>query len=215
MTLQIAIDGTFSSGKGTLAKRLAAHYGLPHLDTGKIYRATALAVLKAGGDPDSADDGVAGVHAADFARLDDPRLIGNDIADAASRVSVHPPVRDALFRMQRDFAKDGAVLDGRDIGTVILPDAPVKLYVDAKPEVRAHRRWLELKARGDTISEAEVLETLLARDHRDSPRATAPLRPAGDAHLLDTTDLDADAVFARACAMVDAIVATRVATRNA
>ena len=205
----IAIDGTYASGKGTLARRLAAHYGLAHLDTGKLYRATALAVLEAGGDPDRESDGVAGVAAADLDRLDDARLVGDRVAQAASRVSVHPGVRDALLQLQRDVAADGAVLDGRDIGTVVCPDADVKLYVDATPEVRARRRHAELEGRGDAITLAEVRASLAERDHRDATRATAPLRPASDAHHIDSTGLDADAVFARAVELVDAVMATR------
>ena len=208
MSFRIAIDGTFASGKGTLAKRLAAHYGLPHLDTGKIYRATALAVLEAGGDPEVEADGVAGVKAADFGRLDDPRLVGNTIANAASKVSVHPAVRKALLEMQRQFATDnpkgGAVLDGRDIGTVILPDAEVKLFVDADAKVRAKRRYAELSARGDEVTEAEILRSLEERDARDRNRAIAPLKPAVDAHLLDTTDLSIDRAFERARDIVEA-----------
>ena len=207
--LAIAIDGTFASGKGTLARRLAAHYGVGHLDTGKIYRAAALAVLEAEGDPGSEADALRGVEAADFGALDDPRLLANAVAEAASRLSVHPSVRNALVAMQRDFAEGGAVLDGRDIGTVILPGADVKLFVDADPRVRARRRWEELSARGDTITEVQVLDALNTRDHRDRTRTAAPLKPAADAHLLDTTELSITEVFERACAVVDAVVATR------
>jgi len=207
--LQIAIDGTFASGKGTLAKRLAAHYGLAHLDTGKIYRATAYAVLQAGGDMDVEADGVAGVEAANFDALDDAALLSNDVAQAASKVAVHGRVRAALIQMQRDFATHGAVLDGRDIGTVILPSATVKLFVDAKAEVRAHRRWLELSGRGDTITEAQVLDSLRERDARDANRALAPLKPAADAHLLDTTNLSIERAFERAVSIVDAATAPR------
>ena len=209
MSLRIAIDGTFASGKGTLARRLAAHYGLPHLDTGKIYRATALAVLEAGGDPTVEADGLAGVEAADFGRLDDPRLVADDIAQAASKVSVHPAVRDALVAMQRDFAKRGAVLDGRDIGTVILPGADAKLFVDADADVRARRRFEELHARGDDVTYEGVLESLKERDARDRNRVTAPLRPAADAHLLDTTDLSIGRAFERAVSIVEAVLASR------
>jgi cytidylate kinase len=205
MTLTIAIDGTFASGKGTLAKRLATHFDLPHLDTGKIYRATARAVLAKDGDPDKEVDALAGVKAADFTALDDPALLSNTVAQAASRLAVHPKLRAALLSMQRDFAKDGAVLDGRDIGTVILPHATVKLFVDAKAEIRAHRRWKELSGRGDTISEAEVLKSLIERDHRDANRALAPLKPAEDAHWLDTSGLDADQVFETALRLITAV----------
>ena len=207
--LQIAIDGTFASGKGTLARKLAAHYGLPHLDTGKIYRATALAVMAAGGDPTVEADGVAGVERADFAALDDPRLVGDDVAQAASKVSVHPGVRQALLEMQRDFARDGAVLDGRDIGTVILPGADAKLFVDADAEVRARRRFEELAARGDDVTYAGVLGSLRERDHRDMNRVIAPLRPAADAHLLDTTDLSIGRAFERAVAIIEAVLSSR------
>ena len=217
VSFRIAIDGTFASGKGTLARRLAAHYGLAHLDTGRIYRATALAVLEAGGDPDSERDGLRGVERANFARLDDPRLTDDAVAQAASRVSVHPGVRAALLEMQRRFARDtseshpggGAVLDGRDIGTVVLPGAEVKLFVDAEAEVRARRRFEELAARGDAITEAEVRASLEERDGRDRTRAQAPLKPAEDAHLLDTTDLSIDAAFERARDIVDAVRAVR------
>ena len=205
----IAIDGTYASGKGTLARRLAAHYDLAHLDTGKLYRATALAVMEAGGDPDSEADGVAGVAAADLDALDDARLVGDRVAQAASRVSVHPGVRAALLELQRDVAAGGAVLDGRDIGTVVCPDADVKLYVDASPDVRARRRHAELEGRGDTITLAEVRASLAERDHRDATRATAPLKPADDAHHIDSSGMDADAVFARAVELVEAVLATR------
>ena len=209
MGLQVAIDGTFASGKGTLARKLAAHYGLPHLDTGKIYRATALAVMEAGGDPTVEADGVVGVERADFSALDDPRLVGDAVAQAASKVSIHPGVRQALLEMQRDFAKDGAVLDGRDIGTVILPGADAKLFVDADPDVRARRRFEELAARGDDVTYEGVLESLRERDHRDMNRAVAPLRPAADAHLLDTTDLSIGRAFERAVAIIEAVRSTR------
>ena len=215
MPLLIAIDGTYASGKGTLARRLAAHYGLRHLDTGKLYRAVALAVLGAGGDPDSEADGLAGVGAADLGALDDPALVSDDIAQAASRVSVHPSVRAALLQLQRDVAAGGAVLDGRDIGTVVCPDAAVKLFVDADPLERARRRYLELLLRGDAVTEAEVRRSLHERDTRDRTRATAPLRPASDAHGLDTTDLDPDQVFARARELVDATLAVGAAVGTA
>jgi len=211
MILTIAIDGTFASGKGTLAKRLAHHYELPHLDTGKIYRAAALAVIKADGNPDNEDDAIKGVKAADFTTLDAPALLSNAVAQAASRLAVHTKVREALLRMQREFAEDGAVLDGRDIGTVILPNATVKLFVDAKADIRAHRRWTELSGRGDPITEAEVLKSLIERDHRDANRATAPLKPASDAHWIDTSGLDADEVFALACKLIDRVRTTATA----
>ena len=211
MPLLIAIDGTYASGKGTLARRLAAHYGLRHLDTGKLYRAVALAVLGAGGDPTVEADGMKGVEAADLDALDDPRLISDDVAQAASKVSVHPEVRAALLQLQQGVASEGAVLDGRDIGTVVCPDAPVKLFIDADDRVRARRRFTELEARGDTITEAEVLASLRERDHRDRTRAEAPLVPADDAHHIDSTALDADAVFERATALVDAVLAVGTA----
>ena len=200
----IAVDGPAASGKGTLARRLAAHFGLPHLDTGLLYRATAAGVLAAGADP--ADAAAAAVAAArvDPARLDPARLKSDEVAQAASRVAALPAVRQALLDLQRAFAHrpGGAVLDGRDIGTVIAPDADAKLFVTATPEVRATRRLKELRGQGRPAIYADVLRDLLARDARDSGRASAPLAMASTALFLDTSSLDADEAFDRALAFV-------------
>ena len=202
----IAIDGTFASGKGTLGKGLAAHYGLPYLDTGKLYRATAKAVLDAGGDVNNADDGARGAKSISAESLSDPILKSGPIGAAASKVSVHPQVRKALLAFQRDFASKGGILDGRDIGTVICPDADVKLYVTASQEERAKRRHAELTGYGETLSVEDVLAQLIERDTRDSTRATAPLKPAEDAHLLDTTGLSITEVLQAAIDICDAVL---------
>ena len=200
----IAIDGTFASGKGTLGKRLSAHYALPYLDTGKLYRAAGYALLQAGEDP---QDEVAATRAAqniDVGTLSDPALKGADVAVAASKLAVHKEVRTALLTFQRDFAKGGAILDGRDIGTVICPDADVKLFIDAKAEIRAQRRFEELRGYGEDISYATVLAQLVERDTRDKTRKEAPLKPAIDAHHIETTALSIDEVVKRAVKIIDA-----------
>jgi CMP/dCMP kinase len=204
MSIIIAVDGTAASGKGTLAKKLAAHFGFHHLDSGSLYRLVALGVLESGGDPNSEADVLKCAKAIDPSRTDDPRIRTAEIGGAASLVSVFPSVRAALLEYQRKFAdrEPGAVIDGRDIGTVVCPDAPAKLFVDAAPDVRAHRRWLELKAAGASPDEAALLKDIEERDARDRTRATAPLKPAPDAALLDTTHLDIDAAFAAALALV-------------
>ena len=205
----IAIDGTFASGKGTLGKRLADHYGLPYLDTGKLYRAVGHAVIKAGDDPSDAGKAALAAKVLDVKILSDRVLKSGDVAVAASKVAVHPEVRAALFQFQRDFAKLGAVLDGRDIGTIICPDADVKLYIDAAPEERARRRHLELTAYGEDISLETVLAQLTERDTRDKTRKEAPLKPADDAHLIDTTHLGIEAVFDLAVEIVDGLLAIK------
>ncbi|MGJ8563861.1 MAG: (d)CMP kinase [Alphaproteobacteria bacterium] len=205
----IAIDGTFASGKGTLARKIAAHFGLNYLDTGKLYRAVAHQVLEAGGDPDDAVISAKIAKSFKADKLDDPILKSGPVGAAASKVAVHPAVRAALFDFQREFSRSGAVLDGRDIGTVICPDADVKLYVDASPEERAKRRHLELTGYGEDISFETVLAQLKERDHRDSTRLEAPLKPAKDAHLLDTTGLSIDAAFDAAVRICDAVLASR------
>jgi cytidylate kinase len=204
LSLVIAVDGTAASGKGTLAKRLAAHFGFHYLDSGSLYRLVALGVTDAGGDPNNDADALKAAVTIDPAKASDPRIRSAEIGNAASLVSVHPAVRSALLDYQRDFAKraPGAVLDGRDIGTVVCPDAPAKLFVDAAPEVRAHRRWLELTSYGAAPDEAAILKELLERDERDRNRAVAPLKPAADAALLDTSHLGIDAAFAAALALV-------------
>ena len=200
----IAVDGPAASGKGTIARRLAAHFGLPYLDTGGLYRAVGLAMLRAEGDPDDAARAAEVAETLDLGLLDDPALRDAATAEAASRIAVHPPVRAALVDVQRRFAGQapGAVLDGRDIGTVICPDADHKLFVTADIETRAARRHKELIARGEASIYARVLEDLRLRDHRDSSRATAPTRQADDAVELDTTDLDIEGAVAAALATI-------------
>ena len=207
----IAIDGPAASGKGTLGKRLAAHYGLRHLDTGLIYRAVTKALVDAGDRLDDVDRAVAAAKALDPGGFDEKALKSHSIGEAASIVSALPEVRAALLAFQRDFgrAPPGAVLDGRDIGTVIFPDADVKIYVDATPEVRARRRAAEIAGAGGAVSEAEVLADIRRRDERDTWRAAAPLRAASDAHLLDTSHLDIDAAFRAAIDIVEAVRAGR------
>ena len=202
----IAIDGPAASGKGTLGKRIAAHYSLIHLDTGKLYRAVARDTLAAGASPADEAAGLAAAEALDLGTLGDPFLTDGRLGEAASIVASHAAVRNALLAYQRAFArrKPGVVLDGRDIGTVICPEADVKLFVTATPEERARRRFLELKAAGMAIGEAEVLADIRRRDERDKNRAAAPLRQAEDAYLLDTTNLDIDAAFKAAIALIDA-----------
>ena len=202
MKLAIAVDGPAAAGKGTLARRLAAALGLPHLDTGLLYRAVGRRVLDAGADPADPAATEAAAAALRAEDLDRPDLRGPEADQASSLVAAHPGVRAALVAFQRRFAEGGAVLDGRDIGTVILPDAPVKLFVTASPEERARRRWLELRGRGGTATLEAVAAEMAERDARDAARDVAPLRPADDAVLLDTTALDADAAFARALAVV-------------
>ena len=201
----IAIDGTAASGKGTLAKRLAAHYGLRHLDTGLLYRAVAKALLDAGAEPADRIRAEAAARAIDPKRFDEAALKRHEVGEAASVVSAIPEVRAALFDFQQEFAAlpPGAVLDGRDIGTVICPNADVKIFVDAAPEIRARRRTLELRERGEAADEADVLTDILQRDARDRSRAAAPLVQAPDALLLDTSALDIEATFRVALALVE------------
>jgi CMP/dCMP kinase len=201
----IAIDGPAASGKGTLGKRLAAHYGLRHLDTGLLYRAVAQAVLESGHSLADVARAVAAAQALDPTQLDEAALKSHAAGEAASVVSAIPEVRAALLRLQQDFAAvpPGAVLDGRDIGTVICPFADVKIFVTASPEVRANRRATEMRRLGQTADEATILADIRRRDERDSKRTVAPLKPATDAHILDTSDLDIDAVLRHAIAIVD------------
>ena len=201
----IAVDGPAASGKGTIAKALAKHYNLPHLDTGLLYRAVAATVNRLDLDPTREADAVA---ACDFDELTlaDPVLRDDEIGKLASIVSAHPLVRAALFQRQKRFAHQdgGAVLDGRDIGTVIAPDADAKLFVRATPTIRARRRHAELQARGSATTFDQVLADIRARDQRDSSRSTAPLVPATDAALLDTSFLSIEASVERAIALVEA-----------
>ena len=200
----IAVDGPTASGKGTIAKALGAHYHLPHMDTGLLYRAVGYQVALYGGDPDNAAEALGACNFPDEL-LGHPALRSEAAGGLASRVSVHPAVRRALHDRQREFATQpgGAVLDGRDIGTVIAPDAHVKLFVTASVAARALRRWKEMQARGESHSLAEIEDDLRRRDDRDRTRKEAPLVAAADAVVLDTSDLDKDAAIAAAIAIVE------------
>lgn len=202
----IAVDGPTASGKGTIAAQLAKHYGLKRLDTGSLYRAVGLAVLDAGGEPGDEAAAVAAAEALDLGAIDESRIRSSAAGLAASKVAAIPAVRAVLRRAQRAFAADpaGAVLDGRDIGTVICPDADVKLFVTADLEVRTKRRLNELRARGETIEFDELKAQIAERDSRDAGRKDSPLYQAPDAHLLDTTALNIDEAFAAARRIVDA-----------
>ena len=206
----IAIDGPAASGKGTLAKRLAAHYGFPHLDSGLLYRGVGKAVMVEGrlGEVAAA---IAAAQVYDPTRFPEDELKSDDVAKAASIVAAIPEVRAALVALQRNFAarKPGAVIDGRDIGTVIAPDAEVKIYVIATAQERARRRILELRGRGEAVDEGAVLADIRARDDRDMNRAIAPLKPAPDAVLLDTTSLDISNAVRAAIDIVEAVRAGR------
>ena len=195
----IAVDGPAASGKGTIASALAAHLGLPHMDTGLLYRAVALNLWRWGGDPGSEFEAVRACDELGFDH-DDPELRSEAVSRIASAISAYPAVRAALLGRQRDFARQegGAVLDGRDIGTVIAPDADLKLFVTAAPEVRARRRLTELEGRGMAADFDDVLADIRARDERDTARSSAPLAKAPDAIELDTSDLDRDAAIAEA-----------------
>jgi len=201
----VAVDGPAASGKGTIARALARHFGLPHMDTGLLYRATALNLLEVGGDPESE---FAAARAADFSQIDfaDPELKSETVGGIASRISAYPLVREALLERQRRFAAQagGAVLDGRDIGTVIAPEAGAKLFVTAAPEIRARRRHAELQARGLDVHFPDVLADISARDERDTGRDAAPLAMAADAILIDTSEMTVDEAIATAIAAVEA-----------
>jgi cytidylate kinase len=201
----IAVDGPAASGKGTLARGLAAHYGLHFLDTGSLYRMVARALIDSGTRPDDRMAAAKAAEALDPARYRDEDLRSEAVGDAASIVAINPDVRTALLGLQRRFAarKPGAVLDGRDIGTVVCPDADMKIFVTASPEVRARRRAEELKGRGAPAEFATVLNEIHGRDERDRTRAHAPLVPAHDAHVLDTSELDIDAALKRAIELIE------------
>jgi cytidylate kinase len=202
----IAVDGPAASGKGTIARAIAAHFGLPYMDTGLLYRATAKNLLEMGGDPESE---FAAARATDLSQIDftDPELKSETVGGIASRISAYSHVREALLERQQRFAaqEGGAVLDGRDIGTVIAPEAEIKLFVTARPEVRAQRRFAELKARGLDVHFADVLADIKARDERDTGRTAAPLVMADDAVEIDTSDMDVPAAIAAAISAVTRI----------
>ncbi|MDO9126572.1 MAG: (d)CMP kinase [Parvibaculum sp.] len=205
----IAIDGPAASGKGTLARKLARHYDFAYLDTGSLYRAVGQAVLAAGGNPADEAAALAAAKALDVNRIDERAIRSREAGEAASIVAAMPAVRAAILHFQRNFAtnppggKDGAVLDGRDIGTVVCPEAKAKLFVTASPEVRAQRRWLELKVSGSAVGEAQILDDIRERDQRDAERAASPMKPAADAYLLDTSNLSIEAAFGAAVAIID------------
>ena len=208
----IAVDGPAASGKGTLARRLAAHFDYAYLDTGSLYRALAYDVLRRGEAPENASAGLRAAKALDLAMLNDPDILAalrtDAVGIAASLVAAQPDTRAAILQIQRDIAdtppddKAGAVLDGRDIGTTVCPQAAHKIFVTARAEIRAERRWQELHQYDPKVSLEDVLADLKARDQRDSERATAPMRAAQDAHLLDTSDLSIEEAFAAALALV-------------
>jgi cytidylate kinase len=206
----IAVDGPAASGKGTLAKKIAGHFNLPFLDTGALYRATARDLLAAGADLGNIEEAVRAAQNIDPGSLDDPLLREPGIGEAASKVAPIPEVRAALLQFQRRFALEpaGAVLDGRDIGTVVCPDADVKLFIKADTRVRAHRRFLELAANGLAVTEHQVFEDLEKRDERDRSRDASPLIAASDAHLLDTTNLDIESSYRAAIGVIEAVLGT-------
>jgi len=213
-SLTIAIDGPAASGKGTLARRLADYYHLPHLDTGLTYRAVAHMLVEKGWPLDDAAHAIEAARLVDLGTMDRELLSAHSIGEAASRVAVIPEVRRTLVDKQRAFAAQpcGAVLDGRDIGTVVCPDAEVKLFVTASAEVRAARRLRDIEGRGGTADLAAILSDIEKRDRRDTERADSPLRPAPDAHLLDTSRMSIEAAFQAARAIIDTVLAKRNAS---
>jgi len=205
MGFVIAVDGPAASGKGTIASRLAAAYGLPMLDTGLLYRAVGVRILDAGGDLDDPVFAEASARGLALAELEKPEVRTRAAGEAASRCAVHPGVRKALFDLQRAFAEQegGAVIDGRDIGTVICPEAPAKLYVTASPEVRADRRWKQLVGQGESVTFEEILADIRKRDERDGGRKDAPMTQAVDAVLLDTSEMTIEQAFDAARRIVE------------
>jgi len=205
MGFVIAVDGPAASGKGTIASRLAAAYGLPMLDTGLLYRAVGVRILAAGGDLDDPVSAEASARGLELSELEKPEVRTRAAGEAASRCAVHPGVRKALFDLQRAFAtqEGGAVIDGRDIGTVICPEAPAKLYVTASPEVRAQRRWKQLLGQGETVTFDDILADIRKRDERDGGRKDAPMTQAADAILLDTSEMTIEQAFDAARRIVE------------
>jgi len=201
--MKIAIDGPAASGKGTVARRLAAHYGLAYLDTGSLYRGVGAMVLAEGGDPEDEAVALDAARRLDVQKTEQLDIRSREAGIAASVVAANPKVRDELLRYQRRFALQGAILDGRDIGTVVLPDADAKLFIDADLETRAKRRAVELRAKGETVTDEEMAAELQRRDDRDSRRKTSPLVQAQDADLLDTSDLDIETAFRRAKTLIE------------
>jgi cytidylate kinase len=214
MNLTVAIDGPAASGKGTLARRIADYYHLAHLDTGLTYRAVAHMMLQRGWPLDDAAHAVEAARLVDLGSLDREILSAHEVADAASRVAAIPEVRRVLVEKQRAFAVQdgGAVLDGRDIGTVVCPDAEVKLYVTASAEVRAMRRLRDIEGRGGRAEMNEILGDIQRRDERDMGRTDSPLRPAADAHLLDTSEMSIEAAFRAARTVIDGVLAKQNAS---
>jgi cytidylate kinase len=220
MSIVIAVDGTAASGKGTLAKKLAQYFGFAHMDSGALYRLTALAVLEANGNPSKEADAIHGAHSIDLSRAGDPAIRTDKVGQAASQVAAIPAVREALKDFQKSFLEHppgggaGAVMDGRDIGTVICPTAVAKLFVDANPRVRVLRRLLELQKLGISRDEEDLLAEINARDKADRERPVSPLKQADDAFLLDTTELDIDRAFAAALALVQPKVEAALKVRH-
>lgn len=204
----IAVDGPAASGKGTVARRVSVHYGLPYLDTGTLYRGVALQVIEDNGDLENAEYAASIAQKLDTSLLESSRIRDRDVGAAASKVAKHQPVRDALLKFQRDFAANerGAVLDGRDIGTVVCPDAHVKLFVTASVEERARRRYAELKIKGEDVTEEQILDDIRERDRRDMSRSAAPLKQSEDSYLLDTTNLDIEGTFKTAVRLIDDVI---------
>ncbi len=207
----IAVDGPVAAGKGTLARRIASQYGLVYLDTGALYRAVGLLVLRRGQDPNDQEAALKAAQSVSEISLEDPELRKEETGNAASVVAANQDVRAALLDYQRNIAnqKPGAVLDGRDIGTVVCPEAEVKLFVTASAETRAKRRFEELKSKGEDVSPEDILADLKQRDARDQGRNSAPLVQAEDAHLLDTTKLDIEAALAAACRIIEETVSAQ------
>lgn len=209
-SIVIAVDGPAAAGKGTIARALAAHFGYHYLDTGALYRAVAWTVLDKGQEPTDETAAIKVAQTLDIGSIEDALLRTDQVSEAASVVAAYPGVRSAILDFQRTFAKKapGAILDGRDIGTVVCPEANAKLFITASPETRANRRFLEFQANGDDASEAVVLADVIARDARDASREHSPLVPAADAHLLDTSNLSIEAAFQAALSLIEDVLAS-------